>query len=240
VQLETRRNSNGPSALRNLSLADGRIVHDERYNYGLWNLLPHPRSDLFVVNRVVDFAVRHRPGYFTFALIDHRGRLVRRVHLSAEEVHEPMERIHSIARAERLDRLYLTYDYYDPLGNVVRQYPALMVLKGESEVFYQSPAPEKLLSGKRLPKGTVRVVEPDDGDPLLVLPHTDVDGRTGISVLGAEDLKLRFEIEFEDGETLHSLHETGGGRGLVAVTFPSGDGSWRVRRLDPSTRAWVS
>jgi hypothetical protein len=110
--------------------------------------------------------------------------------------------------------------------------------KDGAEVFYQSPAPEKLLSGKRLPKGTLRVIEPPDGEPLLVLPHTDADGRTGISVLGAEDLKLRFDLTLDAEETLHSLHEVEGGSGLVAFTFPFGDGAWRVRRLDPAAGAW--
>lgn len=237
VQLATPRKSNGPSKLKNLSLKDGRIVHEESYGYGLWNLLPYPNTDLFAVNRVPEPALCRMPGYFTFAMMDYRGRLVRRINLPPEELPEPMERIRSITRCESLDRLFLTYDYYDAMGNIVRNHPALLVLQSGDRIFYQSAAPEKLLSGKRLPKGPLRILEPRDGEPLLILPYSNAEGVPGISVLDAAELKPRFELEFDEGETLHSLHTNGAD--LLALTHPYGDGAWRLRKLDLNTRSWL-
>ncbi len=74
------------------------------------------------------------------------------------------------------------------------------------------------MSGKRIPQGALNILEPDDGDPLLILPYANAEGAPGISVLDAADLKPRFEAEIDEGETLHSLHISGGGTELLALT----------------------
>lgn len=238
VQLRTQRDPAGPSLVRNLSLSDGRLVHEEEHGFGLWGLLPFRGEDRYVVSRLPNYALRLRPGYFNFAVMDHRGRFVERFNLRLEDMPEPIETLRSFTHSPSLGRYFVTYDYFDALGQITRRNPALMVLRSSHEIFYQSASPEKLLQGRRLPAGRVKLVEPPNEESLLVLPHTDAEGVAGVSVLGAEDLKPRFEADLDPGEVLHSLHESRGASRLHAVTFPHGDGAWRIRRLDLAAQRW--
>ncbi len=220
----------GGTAFYGISLADGRLLHEEEFGYTLTNLRRLPgREGQYLVHRHPEPSQMRRPGYFSFALVDSRMRISERFHIAPQEMEGAF--IES-CRWFRFGRRgwYALVRYFDMYSGQLIQRPLAFLAVGEDKQLRYAVADSSQLLQKAAdlePLGEL-IAGPDGGEQLVV------SGRKGnaqtVFVIDLETFKTVRRTNVPEGETVVAIAAGARPGEYVTVSLVGEEGEVVVRK----------
>jgi len=236
VILETPQGRAGPTRIAGISLEDGRNLFENEHSYGLYHLARIPWCEgVYRVNRVFDPRSFRRPSYFTWALLDGRGRVTDRFHVAPDHLEGSfLEGITFIQQSPESGRWYFFSRFIEPYtGQVVRSPPAFVVMEADGSIYYSVMDGNALLRDKAEVQGSLYLVTTPEGERLLV-PYRK-KAHHFIGVFDPADLQPLHRIELEPSvDGLSIITNRDRDAAWVYALFDGGD-LFSIRKLDVVT-----
>jgi len=233
VIVETPQGRAGPTRVAGISLEDGRSLFENEHSYGLYHLARIPwREGAYRVNRVFDPRGFRRPGFFTWGVLDGRGRITNRYHVPPDSVDGAfLEGITFLQESPGTGRYYFFSRFIEPYtGQVVRSPPAFVAMEPDGSIYYSVVDGNALLRDKAEVQGSLYLVTTAEGERLLV-PYKK-KAHHFIGIFDPTDLKPLHHVELEasaDGFSI--LVNRNRTAAWVYALFDGGD-SFSIRKLD--------
>ena len=240
VVLETPQGRAGPTRVAGISLDDGRSLFENEHSYGLYHLARVPwRGGTYRVNRVFDPRGYRRPGFFTWGLMDARGRITERHHVAPDEVEGAfLEGITFFQESPTTGRFYFFSRFIEPYtGQVVRSPPAFVAMEADGTVYYAVMDGNALLREKAEVQGSLYLVATPEGERLLV-PYKK-KAHHFIGVFDPVDLKPLHRIELESAVDGLSIIVNRDRTAAWVYALLSGGDFFSIRKLDAANGAII-
>ncbi len=238
VVLETPQGRAGPTRVAGISLDDGRSLFENEHSYGLYHLARVPwRPGTYRVNRVFDPRGFRRPGFFTWGLMDARGRVTDRFHVAPDAVEGAfLEGITFLQESPATGRFYFFSRFIEPYtGQVVRSPPSFVAMEADGTVYYSVMDGNALLREKAEVQGSLYLVTTPDGERLLI-PYRK-KAHHFIGVFDPVDLKPLHRIELDSAVDGLSIIVNGDRTAAWVYALLSGGEFFSIRRLDAAAGA---
>ncbi|MBM4370870.1 MAG: hypothetical protein FJ098_04405 [Deltaproteobacteria bacterium] len=232
--LETSQDRPGPTRITGISLDDGRILFENEHSFGLFHLARLPwRDGAFRVNRVFDPRGLRRPGFFTWALLDGRGRLTERFLVPPEQVEGAwLEGITSLQESPSSGRRFLFSRFIEPYtGQVVRHPPAFAVLEADGSVWYAVLDAAAILREKGDVLGSLHLAITGEGERLVV-PFKR-KARHVIGVFDPAELTPLRHVELDPGVEAAGVFSNRERTRLWVYFVSDGGRNFSIRGLEP-------
>ncbi len=233
VILETPQGRAGPTRVAGISLEDGRSLFENEHSYGLYHLARIPwRDGMYRVNRVFDPRGFRRPGFFTWGIMDGRGRVTERFHVPPDDVEGAfLEGITFLQESPTSGRFFFFSRFIEPYtGQVVRSPPAFVAMEPDGSTYYSVMDGNAVLREKGEVQGSLYLVTTSEGE-RLVIPYK-IKAHLFIGIFDPTDLKPLHRIELEssvDGISIITNRDRTAA--WVYALFNDGD-SFSIRKLD--------
>ncbi|MFH1533130.1 MAG: tetratricopeptide repeat protein [Pseudomonadota bacterium] len=233
VVLETPQGRAGPTRVAGISLEDGSRLFENEHSYGLYHLARLPwREAAYRVNRVFDPRGFRRPGFFTWGVMDGRGRITDRFHVPPDNVEGAfLEGITFLQESPTSGRFYFFSRFIEPYtGQVVRSPPAFVAMEPDGSIYYSVMDGNALLRDKAEVQGSLYLVTTPAGERLLV-PYKK-RAHHFIGIFDAVDLQPLHRIELESSaDGLSILVNRDRTAAWVYALFDGGE-LFSIRKLD--------